>query len=106
MKDTDDKTLANWMLQTHKDGGYRFIPFVRMNASAYMIIIIALGVIFGSSAYTGHWKAFVLLACYFIGGLSRDVLWFSGLNKSWPFEDKVINWDAVQKIADENETVA
>jgi len=47
-----------------------------------------------------------LLACYFFGGLGRDVLWFSSLNKSWPFEDKVINWDAVQKIVDENETVA
>jgi hypothetical protein len=106
MKNTDDKTLAKLMLQTHKDGGYRFVPFVCMNASGYMIIVIALGVVFGLSAYTGDWKAFVLLACYFVGGLGRDVLWFSGLNKSWPFEDKIINWDMVQKIADENETVA
>ena len=106
MKDTDDKTLARWMLQAHKDGGYRFSTFVRMNSSGYKIIVVALGVIFGLSAYSGHWQAFLLLACYFFGGLGRDVLWFSSLNKSWPFEDKVINWDAVQKIVDENETVA
>jgi hypothetical protein len=106
MKDTDDKTLAKWMLQAHKDGGYRFIPFVRMNASGYAIIVIALGVFFGLSAYTGHWKAFVLLACFFTGGLGRDVLWFSGLNKSRPFEDRIINWDQVRKIANEHESVA
>ena len=106
MKDTDDKTLARWTLQAHKDGGYRFSLFIRMNSSGYRIIVIALFGIFGLSAYSGHYQAFTLFACYSIGGLVQDVLWFSGLNKIWPFEDKVINWNVVQKIADENETVA
>jgi hypothetical protein len=106
MKKTSDKTMAVRMLQRKKDGGHRFLPFIRMNAKGYTMIGICCGACMGWFAYARVWTGFACLVCYLFGALLRDVSWVISMNRTWPFVERVINWEIVQKMADQNDPSA
>ena len=101
MKKLSDKTLATRMLRAREDGGYRFLPFVRMNARGYCFLLIFFGVFSGWLAFIGAWPVFGVVIGSLFGVLLRDVSWVIGVNRTWPFVMKVTDWDAVRKLSDE-----
>jgi hypothetical protein len=101
MKQLNDKILAERLLQARASGGYKFLPFLRMNVKGYTIIVLYFGAVLAGLAYAGIWSGFTAAAGVIVGVFLRDVSWLTGIQRSWPFSVKVTDWDKVQKIADE-----
>jgi len=40
-----------------------------------------------------------ILAGMYIGTFLRDFGWFRGIKRSWPFSEKITDWDKVEAIA-------
>ena len=78
------------------------MPFVRANAKGYLVLGIWFAIGLAFLAFTNAWVAFGYVAFFFCGTLLRDVSWFVSLRTSWPFVSKVINWDDVKKISDDD----
>jgi len=72
-----------------------------MNVKGYTILVLYFGAVLAGLAYAGIWPGFFAAAGVFIGVFLRDVSWLTGIQRNWPFSVKVIDWDKVQKIADE-----
>jgi len=101
MKKIPDKKLARTLLQTHEQGGYKVLPFLRTNAKGYLFVGIYFPLIMAFFAFTGCWDSFGYMAFFLVGILLRDVSWFIGMRRSWPFVSKIINWDEVKKISND-----
>lgn len=102
MTKISDKILAARMLRAREDGGYKFLPFLRMNAKGYSILAIYFGCILIGAALIKLWPVFILTVGIVFGVLLRDVGWVMGVNRTWPFVMKVTDWDAVKRLSDEN----
>ncbi len=102
MKKLSDKTLAMRMLRAHENGGYKFVPFVRMNAKGYGFLTLYFGALLGWLAFMAAWPTFAVFAGVLFGVLLRDVSWLVGINRTWPFVVKVTDWDAVRKLSGED----
>ncbi len=87
------------MLQARERGGYRFLPFVRMNAKGYVVLVVYIGALLAFFAFTAMWPVFGVIAGVVAGVFLRDVSWLIGIQRNWPFSAKVTDWDKVQKIA-------
>lgn len=101
MKKMSDQTLATRMLRARADGGYKFAPFVRMNAKGYIFLAIYFGAILFWLGFIQAWPVFALVVGIFSGVLLRDVSWIIGVNRTWPFVTKVTNWETVERLSDE-----
>jgi hypothetical protein len=101
MKKITDKTRARMLLETRERGGYKALPFIRTNAKGYLFIVIYVSVFLAFLAFTDAWVAFGYVAFFVAGILLRDVSWFIGIRRSWPFLSKIVNWDEVKKISDD-----
>jgi hypothetical protein len=89
------------MLRAREEGGYKFLPFLRMNLKGYSAIALYFGAILVVTASIKAWPVFIITLGMFFGVLLRDVSWLVGVNRTWPFVIKVTDWDAVKKLADE-----
>jgi hypothetical protein len=105
MAQLSDKTLAERMLQARERGGHKILPFVRMNAKGYTFLVLYFGAVLTFLAFTGLWSAFCVILGLILGVLLRDVSWLIGIQRTWPFVTKVIDWDKVKRAAD-GETLA
>jgi hypothetical protein len=94
-----DKSLAERMLRARERGGYRILPFVRMNAKGYIVLVVYFGALLAFFALTAMWSVFAVIAGVVAGVFLRDVSWLIGIQRTWPFSAKVTDWDKVQKIA-------
>jgi hypothetical protein len=67
------------------------------------LIAIACGVTYTLVGDTGLMlnRAIWLLAGVFVGRLLRDWIWLRDVVDSFPFLEKVVDWDAVQRLASE-----
>lgn len=101
MKKLTDKTRAKLLLETRTRGGYKVLPFIRTNAKGYLFIGIYFSIFLVLLALTDGWVAFGYVAFFLVGILLRDVSWFIGIRRSWPFLSKVVNWDEVKKISED-----
>jgi hypothetical protein len=100
MRQFSDQILAKRLLET-RDRGYSFALFVRQNTKTYLLIVsyFVLGLV--ALALLRSWTAFYLLLGMFVGCFVRDGGWVRQGGKTWPFRLKVIDWDRVQRIADD-----
>jgi hypothetical protein len=105
MKKASDKILATRLLEIRERGGYSFSLFVRINAKRYRFWSIYFGVILVLLGIAGDWIPFGLVVSFALGMLFCDSNWFRGQKIYWPFNEKVINWDAVKKISDDEPSV-
>jgi hypothetical protein len=101
MKKISDKILAKRLLELRERGGYSFPIFVRINSKRYRFWGIYFGVILALLSFFGDWPVFGLVVSFALGMLFCDSNWFRGQKIYWPFNEKVINWDAVKKISDD-----
>ena len=89
------------MLQARACGGYKFRPFLRMNAKGYIFLVVYFSAVMAVLASAGCWPAVFAVGGMAVGVFLRDVSWLTGVQRTWPFSVKVIDWDKVQKIADD-----
>ena len=94
-----DKTLAERMLQARERGGYRILPFVRMNAKGYSFLVIYFGAVLAVLAWLELWPGVCVVLGLVFGVCLRDLSWLIGIQRTWPFSAKVTDWDKVQKTA-------
>ena len=94
-----DKTLAERMLRARERGGYRILPFVRMSAKGYVVLVFYFGALLAFFAFAAMWPVFAVIAGVVAGVFLRDVSWLIGIQRTWPFSAKVTDWDKVHKIA-------
>ena len=94
-----DKTLAERMLQAREQGGYRLLPFVRMNAKGYAFLVLYFGAILTCLAVAGMWPVFAVVGGVVAGVFLRDISWLIGIQRNWAFSAKVTDWEKVQRIA-------
>jgi hypothetical protein len=101
MKNISDKSHARQLLEIRDRGGYELIPFLRANAPSYLwfYMYFTFGLIFLSP--TESWAAFWFVTFVFLGIVLRDLIRFTYMRKSWSFQLKVINWDEVKKISED-----
>lgn len=87
------------MLQARELGGYRILPFVRMNAKGYVFLVVYFGALLTFFAFTAMWPVFAVVAGVVAGVFLRDVSWLIGIQRNWPFSAQVTDWDKVRKLA-------
>jgi hypothetical protein len=94
-----DKTLAERLLRAREQGGYKILPFVRMNARGYVSLVLYFTTVLAFLAFAGVWPSFAVMGGLAAGVFLRDVSWLMGIQRTWPFSAKVTDWEKVQKIA-------
>ena len=100
MAQLTDKTLSERMLEAREQGGYKILPYVRMNARAYAWLGVIYGGLLIFLAVADSWGVFALIVGVILGTLLRDVSWLVGVQQTWPFVMKVTDWDKVKRAAD------
>jgi hypothetical protein len=101
-KKLSDKTLATRMLQARERGGYRFLPFIRMNAKGYSILIIYFAAVLAGLAFAELWVVFYVILGLVFGVFLRDISWLIGVQRTWPFVTKITDWATVERLAGES----
>ena len=91
--------LAERMLQARERGGYRILPFVRMNAKSYITLAVYFCAVLAVLAWLELWPGVCVVLGLVFGVCLRDLSWLIGMQRTWPFGAGVTDWDKVQKIA-------
>jgi len=109
MNKFSDQVLAKRLLE-RRETGYSLSLYLRQNNKTYSIFFfywILLLVGFGllqlwiPLQLSPLWLVLICMAAC----LSRDVNWFLATARAWQFTSKVIDWDKVQKLAEEKAAV-
>jgi len=105
MTPSNDKKQARLLLNTRARGGPRLGHSFRDNAKRFCLLAIYYGVLLAFCVFSSH-----RFACGVLTGLMLGVLFcldqqFRNARRCWPFYQKVMDWDAVRKIA-ETETIS
>ena len=100
MKPRNDKKLARQLLTTQERGGLRLGRHLRENARHFGLLFLYFGVLITICVFTGY-----PVACGVVSGLMFGILFclyqqFRVVQRNWSFYQKVIDWCAVQKIAE------
>ena len=53
-------------------------------------------------AFTGAWFVFWILISVVLGILLSDMSWLRAMQKGWPFISRVMDWETVKRVADED----
>ncbi|PYJ06670.1 MAG: hypothetical protein DME25_06105 [Verrucomicrobia bacterium] len=100
MKRVSDKIMAKRLLVT-RSHGFTILPFVRLNARRYILYSIPFVGLLILLAFNASWLAFGLVVSFLFGLLYLYLKWLLGMRKSWPFLSRVMNWDEVKKISED-----
>ncbi len=87
------------MLET-RDRGYSFPLFIRRSAKRYLLLFALFGFVLLAFGVLQYWMTFYLMLGMLVGSLLRDIGWFRAIGKTWPFSQKVTDWNEVQRLAD------
>ena len=99
MNRPSDQLLAKRMLET-RERGFSFAHLLRRNAKRYLLLF---AVILLAVAVFANLKLWALCYVFFgllLGALLRDIGWFRVIGSTWPFSEKVTDWEKVQGLAD------
>ena len=101
MENISDKTQCKRLLRTREAGGHKFESFFRANFGSHLLFLIyfTFGLMFLAPACS--LAAFLFVAFLFITIVFRDVIRFIQIRRNWPFLCKIINWDEVKKISED-----
>ena len=99
MNDYSDKELACYLLESRKNGGAS--GYYKAGWQRWLSFAVSLAILLGILALIQLWMVFWLVLGVYVGILVRDRTLFNGLQASWPFYIKVLDWSKVEKIANE-----
>jgi hypothetical protein len=100
MNTPTDQTLARRLLQVRQQG-YSFGLFYRFNLRRYLLMIAIFGTLMTNLALAEAWRTFCTMLGLFVGTVVRDVAWMVTIRKSWPFTERITDWNKVQRLANE-----
>jgi hypothetical protein len=103
MKPEKDKQLALNLL-IHREKGYSILYVLKKSKFRYMILIAVSGALTWWY-FKNQNIAFLFVAGMFIGAMSRDFGWLRRIKGLWSFNQKVIDWDKVERIAEMDKTL-
>jgi hypothetical protein len=95
-----ERLIARRILEAREQGGYSLGLFLRWQKLRYLLMIVYFSVAIGLSAYRELWGLLWLVLGLLIGIMLRDLGWFRASARSWPFNERVIDWEKVRQIAD------
>jgi len=99
MKKYSDKALAANLIQI-KMIGYPLWKYIQAYLVKYLCCIVPVSILFWLIKIDTPF--FTLLFGIFIGALARDLGWSIYSKKTWPFQEKVIDWQKVKELAEIN----
>ena len=109
MNKFDDQVLAKRLLEI-RESSYSLNLYLRQNNKSYSIFFVYCIVLLVGFGVLQLWiplrlsPFWIVLTCV-ATCLSRDLNWILGSARSGQFTSKVIDWDKVQKFAEEKPTV-
>jgi hypothetical protein len=89
------------MLRLRDHQGYSVAQHFRTNAKRYLFFGVYFGALLGITVYIQWWTACAAIGGVVFGCLLRDFAWVSSAKKSWQFSLEIIDWQKVEKLADE-----
>ncbi len=106
MKTPTEQALARHFLK-HRETGYSITYVLRRSKLRYgfhVAVLVAFTAVFNTT--DDLWlKGFSLWAIgMFLGALVRDFGWLRRIKKSWPFTQKITDWQRVEVIAEGRES--
>ncbi len=100
LKIINDRIRAKRLLAA-REHKFRIIPFLRHNAPSYTAYTLFIVVLLAVFAYYGLWTAFNCVVSFAVGVLLVFIRWLWAQQSVWPFAMRIINWDSVQKLAED-----
>jgi len=105
MKKPTEQQIARHFLK-HREAGYSIAYVLRQSKLRYGIhiaMLVGFSVVFHST--DDLWlKGFSLWVIgMYLGALLRDVGWLRRIKRSWPFTQKITDWQKVEDIAEGRE---
>ncbi len=100
-----NQTLAIRTLETRRCG-YTLGLFIRRQLAHYAVLCVGFAImfaLFGAMAVSLPEVGFVPLGWaigFACGVFLRDIRWFRAIRASWPFSERVMDWNAVQRLAE------
>jgi hypothetical protein len=96
MKRTNDKMIAKRLLELRERGGQKIVPNIRYSSRHLLFVYPYIAIVLALLAFNGEWSGFKLVGCFALGYLVFEIQYFQARLFIWPFNEKVINWDAVK----------
>jgi len=100
MNPINDRIRAKRLLEA-REHGFAILPFMRRNAGRYILYSVPFAAVLCLFAIIGSWFAFGCVVSFILGLLFVYVRWFRGQRNVWPFAMKIINWDIVRKLSED-----
>jgi hypothetical protein len=100
MKQINDGVIARRMLEK-RERGHSLALFLRWNARRYLLLFACFGLALVIAGMLRLWMPFYWVLGMLMGCVVRDLGWFRANGRTWPFTLKVMNWDEVQRLAEE-----
>src|SRR5688572_27946136 len=100
MNTSADQTLARRMIEARKHG-YTFGLFYRRSPTRYILLVSVVAASLAILALAQIWTPFWLVLGMFAGCVLRDIGWVISIRRTWPFSERVTDWDKVHRLADE-----
>jgi hypothetical protein len=100
MKRASETIMAQRLLVT-RTHGFAILPFFRLRAKSYILYSMLVAVILFLLAFSGFWFVFSLVVAFLLGVLFVYIRWLRGMRKSWPFLSRVMSWDEVKRISED-----
>ena len=97
----NDKKYAIQLL-IYKENGFSTKTVFEKSRKRYLLLSFAIVIFFIIGVHFKDYISF-LGAGLFLGMLLRDGVWIKAIGKSWPFTEKVTDWEKVKKIAESEE---
>ena len=102
MKPEKEKLLALHLL-AHKEKGYSILYVLNKSKFRYMILFLLSGLLIWWSLESLN-IFIVFSAGMLVGAFFRDFGWLRRIKASWAFNQKVIDWNKVEEIAEMEKT--
>jgi uncharacterized membrane protein len=108
MNNFSDQALAKRLLE-RKDTGYSVSLYLRENNKSYSIFFFYCILLLVGFGLLQLWiplrlSPFWVVVICVVACLSRDLNWIRATARAWQFTSKMIDWDKVQKLAEEKST--
>lgn len=101
-----EKARAERLLKLRAEGAdFRWNYILKSKRTWMVVVVIGLLVSFavGDPEDLALNRIIFCLTGVFIGRILRDIIWLKDIVDAFPFTEKVINWEKVEKIADQRQ---
>ena len=92
------------MLQVRENGGYGFRAYWKTSRRRHVFVVLYYAAALAFFASLRSWPGFGLALGMVLGTYLRDLSWIGAARRTWPFTNKIIDWDLVRELAEPEPT--